>query len=85
MTQPMDTDSFTGRPLPAENPIVCPTCHVDLNYVGMRDFHEGTRWGALGELGGLFVNKEHFDVYVCTRCGRVTLFVDGIGEEFRKG
>jgi hypothetical protein len=37
----------------------------------------------LGDLGELFTNREHFDVYVCERCGRVELFVDGIGEEFR--
>ena len=30
------------------------------------------------------VNKEKFDVFVCNRCGRVELFVDGIGEEFRQ-
>jgi hypothetical protein len=72
--------------LPAdENPIVCASCHLGLDYVGTRDFHEGTRWGALGDLGELFVNKQHFDVYVCPRCGRVSLFVDGIGEEFRRG
>ena len=37
----------------------------------------------LDDLGELFVNREHFDIYVCSRCGRVELFVDGIGEEFR--
>ena len=31
----------------------------------------------------LFVNKQRFDVYVCPRCGRVELFIDGIGEELR--
>jgi len=53
--------------------------------VGTKKFHEGTRGWAffLGELGELFVNREHFDVYVCPTCGRVELFVDGIGEEFR--
>jgi hypothetical protein len=77
--------SGEGR-LPAdENPMVCPTCHLGLEYVGTRDFHEGARRGALGVLGELFVHKEHFDVYVFERCGRVSLFVDGIGEEFRKG
>jgi hypothetical protein len=45
--------------------------------------HEETRWGALGDIGELFVNKEKFDVYFCECCGRVELFVDGIGEEFR--
>ena len=54
-----------------------------LEFVGTRDFHEGTRWGVLGELGELFVNKQRFDVFVCPRCGRVELFVDGIGEELR--
>ena len=28
-------------------------------------------------------NREHFDVYMCPRCGRFELFVDGVGEEFR--
>jgi hypothetical protein len=65
------------------NPLQCPRCGVALDYVGTKKFHEGTRWGALGELGELFVKKEHFDVYVCPRCGRVEFFVDGIGEEFR--
>ena len=65
------------------NPLQCPRCGVELDYVGTKKFHEGTRWGALGDLGELFVKKEHFDVYVCPRCGRVELFVDGIGEEFR--
>lgn len=70
------------RPL---NPIVCSRCNVPLDYVGAKKFHEGTRWGALGDIGELFVKKERFDVYVCPRCGRVELFVDGIGEEFRPG
>jgi predicted nucleic-acid-binding Zn-ribbon protein len=65
------------------NPMKCPRCETDLAFVGTKAFHEGTRWGFLGELGELFVNKEQFDVYVCKRCGRVELFVDGIGEEFR--
>lgn len=65
------------------NPMSCPRCNTELEYVGTRKFHEGTRWGFFGELGELFVNREHFDVYVCPRCGRVELFVDGIGEEFR--
>ena len=67
----------------AMNPMACPRCDQALQYVGTKKFHEGTRWGALGEIGELFTNREQFDVYVCPRCGRVELFVDGIGEEFR--
>jgi hypothetical protein len=70
---------------PADNPIICAACRLPLEFVGTRDFHEGTRWGALGDLAELFVNKQRFDVYVCPRCGRVSFFVDGIGEEFRGG
>ena len=65
------------------NPMNCPRCETPTQYVGTKKFHEGTRWGVLGEIGELFTNREHFDVYVCQRCGRVELFVDGIGEEFR--
>jgi hypothetical protein len=67
------------------NPMYCPRCETELEYVGTKKFHEGTRgWGfALGDLGELFVNRESFDIYVCGRCGRVELFVDGIGEQFR--
>jgi len=67
-----------------ENPMACPRCETELSYVGTKAFHGGTRWGFMGEIGELFVNKEQFDVYVCGRCGRVELFVDGIGEEFRE-
>ena len=67
------------------NPMICPRCETSLEYVGTKKFHEGSRAAPclLGELGELFVKREHFDVYVCPRCGRVELFVDGIGEEFR--
>jgi hypothetical protein len=27
--------------------------------------------------------KQRFDVFVCPRCGRVELCIDGIGEEMR--
>ena len=67
------------------DPMVCPRCDEQLEYVGTKRFHEGSRGAPflLGELGELFVNREAFDVHVCGRCGRVELFIDGIGEEFR--
>jgi hypothetical protein len=75
--------SAISPPAGAANPIACPRCDRHLDYVGRKRFHEGTNWGAFGELGELFVKREHFDVYVCPRCGRVEFFVDGLGEEFR--
>ena len=65
------------------NPMICPRCEVSLKYIGTRQFHEGTRWGILGDLGEIFVNREKFDVYVCPACGRVEFFVEGVGEEHR--
>jgi DNA-directed RNA polymerase subunit RPC12/RpoP len=69
-----------------EQHVSCPRCDIALDYVGTRKFHEGTRaFDFLGGVFELFKNREHFDVYVCSRCGRVELFVDGIGEEMRPG
>jgi hypothetical protein len=76
----------TPVPAPEPNsrkPIDCARCHETLQYVGRKRFHEGTNWGILGEIGELFVKREHFDVYVCARCRGVEFFVDGIGEQFR--
>jgi hypothetical protein len=33
----------------------CVRCGQALLFMGTRDFHEGTRWGVLGELAELFV------------------------------
>ncbi len=67
------------------DPVRCPPCDLPLEYQGTRKFHEGSRAAPflLGELGELFVNRMHFDVYLCPRCGRVEFFLDGVGEEFR--
>ncbi len=75
-------DTAPGVPLvrgPA-NPISCLRCKETLQHAGTRRFHEGTNWGALGEIGELFVKRERFDVYVCPQCGHVELFIDGVGE-----
>jgi len=63
--------------------ISCLRCKQQLQHVGTRRFHEGTNWGALGEIGELFVKRERFDVYICNRCGHVEFFVDGLGEQYR--
>jgi predicted nucleic-acid-binding Zn-ribbon protein len=65
----------------ARHPLSCVRCATSLDYVGTKRFHEGTRWGVLGELGELLVNRESFDVFLCPRCGRVEFFVEDIGEE----
>ncbi|TKB50295.1 hypothetical protein FCL40_03795 [Ferrimonas sediminicola] len=56
----------------------CLRCEVPLKFVGTKNFHEGTSWGALGELGELFVNKESLEMYACRRCGKVELFLSNL-------
>ena len=73
-------EAATGTP---SREVRCLRCHVALTYAGTKKFHEGTRWGLMGDLGELFVNKENFDVYHCPHCGKVEFFVDGIGENLR--
>lgn len=64
--------------------VTCPRCRIPQQYAGTKRFHEGTRaWDFLGGMFELFKNREHFDVYVCPRCGRVEFFVDGIGDSLR--
>ena len=63
--------------------ITCLSCKVTLTYAGTKKFHEGARWGVLGDIGELFVKKETFDVYYCPRCGKVDFYVDGVGEDLR--
>ena len=41
---------------PSSNPITCPRCERELDYVGTKHLHEGTNWGALGEIGEFFVD-----------------------------
>lgn len=68
-----------------DNTLACPRCRTKMRYGGLKKFHEGSRgWGFwLGDLGELFTHREEFDVYVCPKCGKVELFVDGVGEEYR--
>lgn len=63
--------------------LTCLRCEAALEHVGTKRFHEGTRWGVLGELGELFVKRDRFDVYACPRCGHVEFFLDGVGEDHR--
>ena len=67
----------------------CKRCDTPIVYVGESEFHEGTRWGALGDFGELAVNKEPFSLYFCRSCGEVSFFSSKFREklsqdEFRK-
>ncbi|MGX5732132.1 hypothetical protein ACWKWK_16575 [Pseudoxanthomonas beigongshangi] len=55
----------------------CLRCHSPMRLVGTRRFHEGSRLAPflLAELGELLVNRESFDLYTCTACGKVEFFL----------
>ncbi|WP_232056454.1 hypothetical protein [Pseudoalteromonas sp. A25] len=58
----------------------CTRCDESLTFLGTKNFHEGTRWGALGGLGELLVNKENLDMYACKSCGKVEFFIEGFNK-----
>jgi len=53
----------------------CLRCAIPMLFSGNHEFHEGTRWGAFGNLFELFVNKDSFDLFVCPQCGKVEFFI----------
>jgi len=64
-------------PLPTHyyDQILCLRCNIKMSFAGNHEFHEGARWGALGNLFELFVNKDSFDLFVCPQCGKVEFFI----------
>jgi hypothetical protein len=65
--------------------VECPRCKATLEYAGTRRLHEDKSLSVLSELGEMYKKgaSEFLDVYICRKCGRAELFVDGIGEELR--
>ena len=58
-----------------EKKIACLRCSTNLLCSGVYRFHEGARYGVLGNFFELFVNKESFEIYVCPKCGKVEFYV----------
>lgn len=69
--------------MPRNGSLDCLRCRTPLQYMGTKKFHEGTRWSVFGDLAELFENREQYDVYVCPQCGKVEMFVDGVGDAQR--
>lgn len=63
--------------------MTCLRCESRMEYAGTKRFHEGSRIGVLGNLAELFAGREIYDVYYCTQCGKVELYIDGIGDAMR--
>ena len=62
------------------NPLQCLRCREDLDFVGTRTSKEVP---GLLDFARMFAWGTSFDIYVCPSCGRVELFIDGIGDDKR--
>ena len=61
----------------------CLRCEGAMVHGGRREFHEGTRLGALGDLAELLVSKEALDLWYCGTCGKVEFYMPDIGTALR--
>jgi len=67
---------------PPEKPeavMKCLRCGEAMEFSGTSQFHEGTRFGVLGNLAELLVDKQAFDLFVCGGCGKVEFYLEGMG------
>lgn len=56
----------------------CLRCQQPMQFVRRMKFHEGSRLsGVLGDLGHLLDNREEFDAYACSGCGKLEFFLPG--------
>ena len=63
--------------IPQSRELACLRCGSAMQAVGRKRFHEGTRVFPLlyGNIGELFVNRESFDTYACSSCGKIEFFL----------
>ena len=57
-----------------KNQKLCSVCKEPLENVGSKQFHEGRRWGVLGEIGELMVAKEYLRMYRCPSCKKIEFY-----------
>lgn len=70
-------------PEPKQAPIDCLRCERPLYFLGVRQFHEGSRPGVFGDFFELFQNREEMDMFACGACGHIEFFVGGVGDALR--
>ncbi|AIE83942.1 hypothetical protein [Fimbriimonas ginsengisoli] len=61
----------------------CVRCSVPLVFHGIKGFHEGRRWGLVGDPGEGFAEKFESAVYVCPTCGSIEFFDPEEGRDLR--
>ena len=58
-----------------EKKIDCLRCKTQMTNSGKFKFHEGNKIGVLGNIFELLQNRESFDLYHCSECGKVEFFI----------
>jgi len=58
----------------------CLRCKTTMKFEQTIKLHEGTNWGAIGEIGHLFTNKESFDLYLCPNCEKIEFFAPSVSK-----
>ena len=61
---------------PSDRKLECLRCATPMTQVGRKKFHEG---GYMADIffGDFFVNRQAFDTYACSSCGKVEFFASG--------
>lgn len=57
----------------------CLRCQQPMQFLRQMEFHEGSRLpgAVLGDLGHLLDNRQAFDAYACSGCGKLEFFLPG--------
>ena len=55
--------------------IDCLRCQTPMVFKGNFKFHEGIPYGVFGDLFELITNRESFDVFYCSECGKVEFYI----------
>jgi hypothetical protein len=53
---------------------LCVRCGQPIRSIGAIDFHHGTRFGMLGDIGEGFVSKLETEAFRCDACGHLEFF-----------
>lgn len=60
----------------ASRTLACLRCDTEMEFVRRMKLHEGSLLpGLLLDFGRLFTNRESFDTYACSSCGKVEFFL----------
>lgn len=69
-------DALASSQEGAKRSLACLRCGTDMEFVRRMKLHEGSLLpGLLFDIGRLFTNRENFDTYACSSCGKVEFFL----------